>query len=144
MPKTREYAFTIACKGKGQIASGEFKRWNDVPFEIPPVPPSGLPGCKSVDIQYRLEVIQYGVYRITRDNTQYHHNTVVRFEISRYLVNQKKITQGCHVSGKSQGKVRENKIFSRSGNCQGILKNCQEILAIWPMSGNCHGILSWQ
>ena len=91
MPKTREYAFTIACKGKGQIASGEFKRWNDVPFEIPPGPPSGLPGCKSVDIQYRLEVILYGVYRITHNNTQYHHNTVVRFEIFRCLVNQRKI-----------------------------------------------------
>ena len=45
MPKTRDHVFTIASKGKGAIASGEFKRWNDVPFEIPPVPPSGLSGC---------------------------------------------------------------------------------------------------
>ena len=43
-----------------------------------------------------------------------------------------------------QGKVREKKNFSRSGNCQGILKKCQGILAIWPMSGKCQGILSWQ
>ena len=56
LPKTKEYVFTIASKGKGAISSGEFKRWNDVPFEIPPVPPSGLPGCKAADIQYRLEV----------------------------------------------------------------------------------------
>ena len=43
--------------------------------------------------------------------------------------------------GEKSGK---NKIFSRSGNCQGILKKCQGILAIWPMSGKCQGILSWQ
>ena len=41
-------------------------------------------------------------------------------------------------------KSGKNKIFSRSGNCQGILKKCQGILAIWPMSGKCQGILSWQ
>ena len=85
MPKTREYVFTIASKGKGQIATGEFKRWNDVPFEIPPVPPSGLPGCKSVDIQYRLEVILHEIYRTTHDSIQYHHNTVAKFENSKCL-----------------------------------------------------------
>ena len=41
-------------------------------------------------------------------------------------------------------KSGKNKIFSRSGNCQGILKKCQGILAIWLMSGKCLGILSWQ
>ena len=41
-------------------------------------------------------------------------------------------------------KSGKNKIFSRSGNCQGILKKCQGILAIWLMSGKCQGILSWQ
>ena len=41
-------------------------------------------------------------------------------------------------------KSGKNKIFSRSGNCQGILKKCQGILAISPMSGKCQGILSWQ
>ena len=41
-------------------------------------------------------------------------------------------------------KSGKNTIFSRSGNCQGILKKCQGILAIWPMSGKCQGILSWQ
>lgn len=56
LPKNKEFVFTVASKGKGAIASGEFKRWNDVPFDIPPLPPSGLPGCKAVDIQYRLEV----------------------------------------------------------------------------------------
>ena len=35
-----------------------------------------------------------------------------------------------------------NKIFSRSGKSQGILKKCQGIWSIWPMLGNCQGILS--
>ena len=42
-------------------------------------------------------------------------------------------------------RVREmsgkNKIFSRSGKSQGILKKCQGIFPISPMSGNCQGIL---
>ena len=40
------------------------------------------------------------------------------------------------------GNVREDKIFSRSGKSPGILKKCQEILAIWPKSESCQGILS--
>ena len=47
----------------------------------------------------------------------------------------------CRVA-RCQGNVRENKFFSRSVKSQGILKKCQGILAIWPMSGNCQGILS--
>ena len=39
-------------------------------------------------------------------------------------------------------KSGKNKIFSKSGNCQRILKKCQGILSICPMSGNCQGILS--
>ena len=39
----------------------------------------------------------------------------------------------------------KNKIFSRSGKSQGILKKWQGILAIWPMPGNfvmsCQGIV---
>ena len=46
--------------------------------------------------------------------------------------------QGCHVSGKCQGKT---KFSPGSGKNQGILKKCQGILAISPMSGNCQGIL---
>ena len=54
----------------------------------------------------------------------------------------------CGIETTGLPRVREksgkNKIFSRSGNCQGILKKCQGILAIWLMSGKCQGILSWQ
>ena len=39
----------------------------------------------------------------------------------------------------------KNKIFSRSGKSQGILRKCRGILAVWPMSGNfvmsCQGIV---
>ena len=35
-----------------------------------------------------------------------------------------------------QGKVREIIFFSRSGNCQGILSNCQGNLELYVMSGN--------
>ena len=42
--------------------------------------------------------------------------------------------QWCSVTRTGLPRVREksgkNKIFSRSGNCQGILKKCQGILAI--------------
>ena len=36
-----------------------------------------------------------------------------------------------------QGKIRENKIFSRSGNCQGILENIREFLPF----DSCQGIV---
>ena len=40
-----------------------------------------------------------------------------------------------------QGKVREIEIFSRSGNCTGILQTVREIWKYSQMSGNCQGIL---
>ena len=54
--KNRTFHFDIVTKGKGMIAAGQVKKWKDVPFEIPPLPPSGLSGCKSIEIQYQLQV----------------------------------------------------------------------------------------
>ena len=62
-------------------------------------------------------------------------------QLGRYFLNVMIILTGLPRVREKSGK---NKIFSRSGNCQGILKKCQGILSIWPMSGNCQGILSWQ
>ena len=55
------------------------------------------------------------------------------------------VLQGCHVSGKSQGK---NKIFSRSGKCQGILKkmsgNFGHLTNVRELSGNFEPTQMWQ
>ena len=53
----------------------------------------------------------------------------------RLIVNRnKKNIFHCNIIMSGLPRVREksgkNKIFSRSGNCQGILKKCQGILAI--------------
>ena len=40
---------------KGPIDSGKSDSWDGQPLSIPPVPPTGLGGCRIMDVSYRLE-----------------------------------------------------------------------------------------
>ena len=42
---------------RGPIKTGETDVWNGQPLSIPAVPPSGLGGCRIIDVSYRLEFL---------------------------------------------------------------------------------------
>ena len=43
---------------KGKIEPGESDSWHDTALKIPPLPPSDLPQCNNIKIDYILEVGQ--------------------------------------------------------------------------------------
>ena len=44
---------------RGPIEAGDSFSYEDEPLSIPPVPPSGLSGCRIIDVPYRLEFLVY-------------------------------------------------------------------------------------
>ena len=52
---TKKTARILQEVRRGPIEEGSSDTWNGQPLSIPPVPPSGLGGCRIIDVSYRLE-----------------------------------------------------------------------------------------
>ena len=108
--------------------------WGSPPWTWPPdhghlIPWPNTPSPKTMDYltpQMQPPPLPYGQW-----TTWLHCEQKERYNWRHYLVGLPCVRE---MSGK-------NKIFSKSGKSQGILKKCQGILTISPMSGNCQGIL---
>ena len=48
----------VLVERKGKIEPGESDSWHDTALKIPPLPPSDLPQCNNIKIDYVIEVGQ--------------------------------------------------------------------------------------
>ena len=54
--KSRSESKIVACLRRDAIEAHSSDSYSNVPMLIPPLPPSGLRGCRIIDIEYTLTV----------------------------------------------------------------------------------------